>query len=241
MTKQMRIEVSETKGSTPREVGAFMIVGLQTQSGTIGGGRLEYDAIAHARSCLENGKTNSRQTIHLGPKIGQCCGGQVVLSYRLSQDAPLSRNLPQVLIFGGGHLGKALAQSFSSLPLMVHLVETRSDYLQNIPQNIVPVELAAPEAAVRTASPKAAYIIATHDHASDFLIVEEALGRGDAAYIGMVGSQTKRAVLETRLKSAGLDPSPVHCPIGAAGLGDKRVEVIAAFTVAEVLSELRKT
>lgn len=208
--------------------------------GTIGGGRLEFDAIAHARELASRHEQTDRKVVRLGPEIGQCCGGKVELEFRRETESSgeiLENGFekPVIHIFGGGHVGSALAKSFSVLPVSVTLVETRKEYLRDLPETIEPLELAVPEAAVRSAVPQSAFIIVTHDHALDFLIAQEALKRGDAAYVGMIGSKSKRAVLEKTLRIEKIDPTPLHCPIGQAGLGDKRPEVIAAFVVAEVL------
>lgn len=216
-----------------------MYVELSGQSGTIGGGRLEFDAIAHAQKMLQTGEKADTKTIQLGPSIGQCCGGQVELEFQEIKGLPdPTTGNGQVYIFGGGHVGKALARAFAPLPVQLSLVETRRDYLDDLPGSVEGIELAAPEAAVRGARENAAFVVTTHDHALDFLIVEEALMRGDAAYVGMIGSKTKRAVLGKRLKDNGVDPTPLVCPIGGAGLGDKRPEVIAAFVVPEILIAL---
>ncbi len=72
--------VIDAKGSTPREAGAAMIVSACEAVGTIGGGALEYDAIAHARSLLNADSEvtwlRDSKTYPLGPRLGQCCGGQ---------------------------------------------------------------------------------------------------------------------------------------------------------------------
>ena len=75
-----RIVVANTRGSTPREIGASMLVWSEGDSGTIGGGALELQAIAAARSLLD-GKSDSSESrrISLGPGLGQCCGGAVTL------------------------------------------------------------------------------------------------------------------------------------------------------------------
>ena len=92
---------------------------------------------------------------------------------------------------------------------------------------------------MRRAAPGAAFIVLTHDHALDFLIAREALARGDAAYVGMIGSRTKRVSFLRWLREAGeVDTGPLVCPIGAAGRPDKRPEVIAAFVAAEVMQTL---
>ena len=76
----VRIIVMETDGSTPREVSASMIVGQFSTAGTIGGGQLEYEAIAHARMLLDHETTEWLRDVRLwplGPALGQCCGGAV--------------------------------------------------------------------------------------------------------------------------------------------------------------------
>ncbi len=237
------MRVASVEGSAPRDAGTTMTVMRDRVVGTIGGGRLEYDAIASARALLQSGAVRDTQTISLGPDMGQCCGGKVVLEFQDAAHA-VARNeiaMPPVYIFGGGHVGRAITQAMAPLPVALHLVESRDDYLTELPSGAEGIALAAPEAAVRSAPKDAAFIVVTHDHGLDFLIVQEALERGDAAYVGMIGSKTKRAVLEKRLRGFGIDPGPLMCPIGAAGLGDKRPEVIAAFVVAEVLSAFKET
>jgi xanthine/CO dehydrogenase XdhC/CoxF family maturation factor len=91
---------------------------------------------------------------------------------------------------------------------------------------------AAYMARVHLSAAGSAFVILSHDHALDFLLVAQGLARGDAAYIGMIGSATKRARLARwcRDHRNGLDIAALTCPIGAATLGDKRPEVMAALT-----------
>jgi xanthine dehydrogenase accessory factor len=71
-----RVVITGTLGSTPREVGTAMLVWSEGQSGTIGGGALEFEAVARARQALDKG--NDRlDKLPLGPSLGQCCGGVV--------------------------------------------------------------------------------------------------------------------------------------------------------------------
>ena len=74
----VRVVVAETRGSTPREVGAAMLVWTDGQVGTIGGGTLEWEAAARARAILGDG-ADRLDRVALGPGVGQCCGGAVVL------------------------------------------------------------------------------------------------------------------------------------------------------------------
>lgn len=74
----VRVVVADKKGSVPREIGASMCVSAADVTGTIGGGALEYEAIARARRMLETG-VDRVDHIPLGPGLGQCCGGAVTL------------------------------------------------------------------------------------------------------------------------------------------------------------------
>ncbi len=79
----VRVEVLGTQGSVPREAGAFMLVWQGGQSGTIGGGVLEWNAAKRARAMLASGVAREVQSVALGPDIGQCCGGRVELGFRV--------------------------------------------------------------------------------------------------------------------------------------------------------------
>ena len=81
-----------TRGSVPREAGTWMAVFAHGEWGTIGGGHLEYEAMASARAML-SGDANAQpieKRFVLGPSLGQCCGGEVVvqLTRVTGQDLP---------------------------------------------------------------------------------------------------------------------------------------------------------
>jgi xanthine dehydrogenase accessory factor len=94
---------------------------------------------------------------------------------------------------------------------------------------------------VRAAPAGSAFVIMTHDHALDFLIAFEALGRADCAYVGMVGSKTKRAKFASWFLEQGGKREALErlvLPIGAQGLGDKRPSVIAVLAAAEIMVQI---
>ena len=261
------VQVAGTRGSTPREKGAFMLVSAEGIHGTIGGGQLEYMAIDKARQMLRSapfrkaGGETERIDVHevcatldvpLGPEIGQCCGGRVEVLIR-PVDAGLAADLvaaaeagearlPYLYIFGGGHVGKALSAAVALLPVHAVVVETRAAELDGIAAGVETRLTPMPEEAVRTAPPGSAFAILTHDHALDFLIVAEALRRGDAAYVGMIGSKTKKATFRSWfLKTAGGTEAEFErlvSPIGGDRIKDKRPAVIAALAAAEMMSAL---
>src|SRR5690606_11292161 len=95
---------------------------------------------------------------------------------------------PHVLLFGGGHVGHALAAALALLPVRVAVVETRAEAIADMPADVATLLTAVPEQAVRDAPANSAFVVLTLDHALDFIIVAEALKRADAAYVGMIGS-----------------------------------------------------
>ena len=97
------IRVERTRGSVPREPGASMVVTAQREEGTIGGGRLEFEAVAQARRMLAAGGRVAVRELVLGASTGQCCGGAVVLSTRRvdGRELPWLRALARLEQAGG--------------------------------------------------------------------------------------------------------------------------------------------
>lgn len=245
------VTVAEARGSTPRAAGARMAVSGTAVFGTIGGGRLEWEAVQRAREMIATGGLSDRLDMPLGPAVGQCCGGHVVL--RLAQaDAAVTRALarsearerqeaPWLAVFGAGHVGKALIQACAPLPLRVLWADARrAEFPPRVADN-VEIDHSDPVEIVRRAAPGAAVVVMTHSHALDFSITEAALRRGDLAYVGLIGSKTKRRRFERWFKARGGDVAALSgliSPIGDFGVPDKRPAVIAALVAAEVLGAL---
>jgi xanthine dehydrogenase accessory factor len=242
------VTLERVEGSSPREAGTTMLVAPDAVAGTIGGGQLEFLAIAAARQMLAEQIETETLDIPLGPEIGQCCGGRVVLSLRSTvysvvreiMDAARAADeaQAQVFVFGAGHVGQALYRQLKLLPVAAALIDTRAEALASFAGDANARLMAVPESIVAEARPGAAFVVLTHDHGQDFLIASAALERGDATYVGMIGSKTKRAVFESQYFAQGgteENLSKLVCPIGGGKPRDKRPEVIAAMTVAEIL------
>ncbi len=245
------VTLTHAAGSTPREAGATMAVSATGTAGTIGGGQLEFHCLDIARAMLQSGETARLLDIPLGPQMGQCCGGRVEVSLRHATSADLAMQVareraeaearPAVLVFGAGHTGRALVEALALLPLRVTLIDDRDGVMDGLPAAVTCVRRADPVAAIATAPTGAAHVVLTHSHALDYRLAEAALQRGDAAYVGMIGSATKRARFEAGfLRAGGRREALSHltCPIGGADVDDKRPEVIAALTAAELVRSL---
>jgi xanthine dehydrogenase accessory factor len=246
------VSVAAVKGSAPREVGTHMIVTAKSSHGTIGGGSLEWEATLRARAVLDSGEASAAMKLPLGPELGQCCGGFVSLRLRRADQALCAEleavearereKLPLVLLFGAGHVGKALAHALAPLPLRVRWIDGRADAF---PDPAIP----GPEVVVSdglldeidAAPPGAAYLVLTHSHALDSMICAAALQRGDFAYLGLIGSRTKRAQFERGFRDLGIPQAQIDrlvCPIGGGRIRDKRPAVIAALVAVELLEAL---
>ncbi|SNZ06674.1 xanthine dehydrogenase accessory protein XdhC [Cohaesibacter gelatinilyticus] len=253
----MEIEISRVRGSSPREEGARIYVSPATQCGTIGGGQLEYMAIDKARSLLRQQSIEVPQImdVPLGPEIGQCCGGRVELTLtlmnqqlkqqRLREEVAEIAKRPAIYLFGAGHVGRALANSLSLLPVRPVLIDSRKEELALCRADIETYLTPLPEERMRMAAPGSTFVIATHDHALDFLLAREALARRDACYVGMIGSKSKAARFRHWLagEAPELSAKDLICPMAksvAVASEDKRPEVIAALITAELIAALNQ-
>lgn len=245
----IHLRLVRVQGSSPREEGAEMFVTATGTAGTIGGGQAEWQALGRARDMLARGEMRAMLDIRLGPEIGQCCGGRLQVELQRLSEAQRARHLarlegaflPHLLILGAGHVGQAIARVAITLPLRVMLVDTRAAELARAPKGVQTRLTPLPEAEIASAPPASAFVVTTHDHGLDFLLTLAALRRGDAAYVGLIGSATKRARFERFARETGdVQTQALTCPIGVAGLGDKRPEVIALMTVQEIFSRLMR-
>ncbi len=248
----IRVSVAAAKGSTPREAGAWMVVSADAVAGTIGGGQLEFDAIAEARAMLAAGQSRGRRDVALGPDIGQCCGGRVTLVFERLPEAAI-RTLagdcraeadaePHVLIYGAGHVGRALARALDPLPLNVTIADGRAAEIALV--DAANVSVVADDRLVRlaeTAPDDAAHVVMTHSHALDCLIGAAVLERNSFRYLGIIGSRTKKAMFRRAFRDNGVPEELIRrvvCPIGGTRVRDKRPEVIAALAAAEIVTAM---
>lgn len=236
------ISICEVQGSSPRNTGAKMLVTLEDQFDTIGGGHLEYKAIKYARQLLlekPNQQTTELQQYALGANLGQCCGGQVTLLYE-----QMGVSKMPVVVFGAGHVGRALVPILASLPVAVTWVDSRYDMLpKQVPAGVRCVHEEHPVDAITDCLPGSCYLIMTHHHGMDLQLAEAALQRGDGHYIGVIGSRTKAARFRHRLLAKGLAESmeTFHCPMGEASIKGKlpvEVALSIAATVVKLYQQL---
>jgi xanthine dehydrogenase accessory factor len=291
------LSVVGAAGSVPRETGARIV--LQPDGGfygTIGGGRLEYEAIAAARAALASGRGAALlRDWPLGPNLGQCCGGAVktltetfdvtdlhaarrleeaekagafVTDSRIDSNGRIARLIvPEdfgksgaaapsalrktrflehfgevtspVLLFGAGHVGRAVVLALAPLPFTVRWIDSRTDqFPQYVPQNVVAVRADDVDRELGQAPRDAMIIVMTHSHPLDFDITLAALRRRSFDFVGLIGSETKRARFMSFARHMGLpdgDLERLVCPIGITEIKGKEPAVIAAALAAQLL------
>jgi xanthine dehydrogenase accessory factor len=142
-------------------------------------------------------------------------------------------------LFGAGHVGQALARALAPLAFRVTWVDSRADaFPPDLPAGVAAEQVDPPRFAVERAPAGAYYLVMTHSHPLDQEVCEAVLRRGDAGYLGLIGSATKRARFVKRLAAKGLDGevlARLHCPIGLAGIAGKDPAIIAASVAADLL------
>ncbi len=247
------VSVVATKGSVPRGPGTHMVVFAVGEHGTIGGGHLEFQALAHARLLLSGQTDQTRLRQVLGPSLGQCCGGAVELSFEPIHAADLTRlrqqltpQLSPVALFGGGHVGKALVQTLAPLPFALRWIDSRDEIFPDPVPDAVECEHSNPvHAAVADLQPGSRVLIMSFSHAEDLDIVVACLQRlrakNDLPFVGLIGSQTKWATFRHRLEERGFkaeEIARITCPIGVPGILGKEPEVIAVAVAAQLLQSL---
>jgi xanthine dehydrogenase accessory factor len=249
------VSVEATEGSVPREAGAWMAVFAGAVVGSIGGGHLEYAAIAEARRRLAGGTGEPVQRQALGPSLGQCCGGVVHLRFErvLAADLPalqrrLAPRLAPVALFGGGHVGTALARALAPLPFQLTWIDSRDEiFPAPLPANVRCEHSDPVHAAVDDLAAGSSVLVMSFSHAEDLDVVAACLARrrarADLPFIGLIGSRTKWATFRHRLEQRGFgagELAQVTCPIGLPGITGKEPAVIAASVAAQLLSRINR-
>jgi xanthine dehydrogenase accessory factor len=292
------VTLAQAQGSSPREVGARMVVAPSGAfTGTIGGGALEWGALAEAQAILarRDGPAVSRLDRALGPDLGQCCGGRVLLTIErfgradreaiaplaeaertgvlttfatLSSDGRLSRRVAGAnegrslrsayevqsdgrvyerfgeeptafYLFGAGHVGRALSVALAPLPFAVTWIDGRPGAIPDtFPPNVTAISQSDPIELLSRAPDDAFVAVMTHSHALDLDLVIAALQGNRFAYVGLIGSATKRGRFTSAMHKMGMAAETIGkliCPIGLPTIRNKAPAAIAASVAAQVL------
>jgi xanthine dehydrogenase accessory factor len=149
-----------------------------------------------------------------------------------------------IVLFGAGHVGRALVGVLAGVDCRVTWVDSRDDeFPADVPRNVTVVCSDAPEEEIDAARPRSYFLVMTHSHPLDEALAERILRRNDAAYFGLIGSVAKRRQFERRMERRGMPPvrfAAMTCPIGVAGIPGKEPATIAIAVAAELLQARAK-
>ena len=149
-----------------------------------------------------------------------------------------------LLLFGAGHVGRALVMALAALPFHIRWIDQRADaFPALLPANVQSVVTDTPEDEIETAFPDSFVLVMTHSHALDLAITSAALKRGGFGYVGLIGSATKRARFIKRMQEAAISDDQIAkliCPIGVPGIHGKDPAIIAASVTAHLLQTLEQ-
>jgi xanthine dehydrogenase accessory factor len=144
-----------------------------------------------------------------------------------------------VLLFGAGHVGRAVVLALSQLPFSVRWIDSRTDQFPDyVPANVITLRTDEPEREIDAAPSGAFVLIMTHSHPLDYSIAAAALRRPDFGFVGLIGSATKRARFSSQARQLGLSEDQIArlvCPIGLPDIKDKEPSIIAAGAAAQLL------
>ena len=212
---------------TPAAGDQRLLVRANDTWGTLGDPALDARAAAAARELLDAARAE--------PRLVPLDGDRAVL---LEPLLPVDFN---VVLFGAGHVGRALARVLGTLPCRVTWVDSREDeFPREVPDNVHVVATDFPLAEVAAAADGAYCLVMTHSHALDLALVEAILEDGRFAYCGMIGSQTKRRTFENALAKHGVSTAALArltCPIGIPGIKGKEPGAIAVAVAAQLLEQ----
>lgn len=234
--------VIAVRGSAPaREPMKILVRSDGTTLGTVGGGCLEEEVKREAARVIEEERP-ARVAMSLteedAPGGALICGGQVEVYLE-----PITA--PALLLFGGGHVGKAVATLAARAGFRVVVTDDRPEYAsrERFPMAAETVVDYADAAARTLPVDRATYVLVmTRTHADDRAILLELWRRGaQPRYLGMIGSGTKARLTFDKLVEAGVERAwlrRIRTPVGLR-IGARTAEEIAVSIVAEMIAVRR--
>jgi xanthine dehydrogenase accessory factor len=227
------VTVIKAEGSTPRNAGARMIWRPGTHArgdhaqGTIGGGQFEHLVFDAAREHFCN-KSAGIETYTLGTDADQCCGGRVTvfLEYVGSR--------ARAVVFGAGHVARALFTALDAASFELVIVDERAEW--NTAERYPGVRRVTDwgeGVALALERPQTTMAcVMTCSHETDFDLLRLLLADEPPAYVGLIGSRSKRTSFFTRLAASGIDAGKVEaieCPIGLGDMGKAPMNVAVSI------------
>jgi xanthine dehydrogenase accessory factor len=157
---------------------------------------------------------------------------------------PVGAEPKPLFIYGAGHVGRAIVKAIADLDFDVNWVDIQADRFPSLATDRVRQIIAQDPTAIASAAPKGAYhLVLTYSHALDFVICHTLLAEPVFGFLGLIGSESKRARFLKRLAEGGIPPTVLArltCPIGIGALRGKEPATIAISVAAQLLELLEQ-
>jgi len=233
--------IVQSPGSVPRRDGSKMLIYPDGRlDGTVGGGDMESRVIKEALAALKDGETRKLSYAFRDVQQGDVgvCGGEVEVFVE-----PLLPK-PQVIIAGGGHVGKAVAHLAHWLGFHVVVTDDRAEFAtpDAVPSADEHIHCPLSELPSRARVDQNSYVLLTTRSMPIDIEGLPALLETSAAYIGVIGSRRRWEVCVAKLRAGGMSDdhiARVTSPIGLE-LNAESPEEIAVSVMAEIIMLRRK-
>jgi len=243
--------IVRTTGSSPRHKDAYMIISSGgSKSGTVGGGILEVKTEEICRRTLEDRTVSHKYHFNLNTEgkdaLGMACGGEADILIEFWDGAhPEKYIAPPVrectaFIFGGGHVSQALDPVLRSVDFRTVILDDRAEFagrgLFPAADEVIRIDSYEDAFADISVDEESYIVIVTHGHMGDYAVLHRAVDLPHA-YIGMIGSRRKTAVLFDRLREDGIPEdviSKIYAPVGEKIYAETPAE-IAVSIAAEMI------
>jgi xanthine dehydrogenase accessory factor len=229
--------IIEVKGSAPQKPGTRMVIyGDGSFEFTIGGGTFEAEVLRDALAALRNEIVLHREYRLTKADLGMYCQGVVKVMF----ETHLPR--PQLLVFGGGHVGQALSKLAAATELFqITVIDDRAEFAnaeKHPSADHVILTDRNFERGIPGTDSETYVVIVTRCHATDQLLVQRYL-QHELAYLGLIGSRAKIRQFIRELQQQGMPAAcleKLRAPIGLP-IGGKAPAEIAISILAEIIQE----
>lgn len=233
------VTMVDRRGSAPQIEGAkAVITSAGIVDGTVGGGKVEAQAIRHAQALLTSNHGRSCELVvwNLQTDIGMTCGGEVKFFFEVCLC-----NDWQISLFGAGHIAQVLAPLLLQMNCRVTCLDQRQDWLDKMTEHprltkVCRQDLAG---AVRELDPTSFFVLMTQGHATDLPVLAEVLRSIDPPYVGVLGSLQKAKILKRDLRELGISDEKINtyfCPMGLP-IGNNTPPEIAISVCSQLIQE----
>ncbi|NBT59103.1 xanthine dehydrogenase accessory protein XdhC [bacterium] len=231
------VTLIQPEGHVPQDIGAKAIITSEgIVWGTVGGGRLEAQAIEHSKKLIEKPSHPELVRYDLQRDLNMVCGGMASLFYELSTQSSW-----KIAVFGAGHVAQAVVPLIANFDCQIWCLDPREEWLAKLPKkgNLKKIHSSDLPGCVSGLPENLFYLCITQGHFTDLPIVREILKRGDARFLGVIGSVQKSRTLKTTLREEGFSEEQIksiHCPVGLP-IGTNAPSEIAVSIAAQLLQK----